>query len=636
MHFFVKHTFILMLLLGTIQTLQGQHTMDKANSKAKKLYTKSKDYIATRRTDKAIETLTLAIEKDPEFVDAYLLLGDLQYLKRAFAEAAQSMDQSIHLLPDYSSKPYYIAGMAYWETDQYDSCIARLSHYIKMATANESTRKKAKRIIKNARFASTAIKNPLPFEATNLGKNINTADHDYLPSLTADESILIYTKRLGGENEDFFISHKEQGKWTPSEAMWSINQTISNEGAQSISPDGQTMYFASDRGSIHDINFDLFVSRRLQNGWSSPERLAAPVNTKYYESQPSISADGRSLYFVSNRPGGKGQRDIWVTHLGENGKWSEPINLDSCINTPFNEEVPLIHADGKTLYFGSDGHIGMGSGDIFLSRKENGVWGKAVNLGYPINTKGYDGSLFVTANGKTGYFSSDRAGGYGGFDLYRFPVPKSIRPLAVTYVKGRVFDAESQRNLSATVILRNLNDSTEPVIKTHSYKGNFLLTLSSGNDYSLSVEKEGYLFYSAHYTLNQNSWQEPFLIDVPLKAIASGSVIILNNVFFETNASKLRPESYPELKRVVDLLQKNPELNILISGHTDSIGSKEQNQLLSTQRAESVAAYITARHIDTRRIKTIGYGEEQPLDTNQTESGRSKNRRVEITILKTQ
>ncbi len=636
MQFFLKYVYSLTLLLGLINPVDGQHTIDNANSRARKLYTKSKDYIATRNIDKAIETLKLAIDKDSEFVDAYILLGDLQYLKRAFSEAAQNMDQSIRLLPDYSPKPYYIAGMSYWETDQYDSCIARLSHYIQMATANESSRNKAKRMLKNARFSATAIKNPLPIEATNLGKKINTADHDYLPSLTADESILIFTTRLDGENEDFFMSRKEKGKWTQAVSMESINNPQSNEGAQSISPDGQTMYFASDRGSTHDINFDLFVSRRLKNGWSAPERLPAPVNTKYYESQPSISADGRSLYFVSNRPGGKGQRDIWMTQLGADGQWSKPVNLDTSINTPFNEEVPLIHADGQTLYFGSDGHVSMGSGDIFFSRKEDGHWTKAVNLGYPINTKGYDGSLFITASGKTGYFSSDRAGGFGGFDLYRFPVPESIRPLAVTYVKGRVFDAESQRNLKSIVILTNLNDSSAAAIKVKSNDGNFLVTLISGNEYNFSVEKEGYLFYSAHYTLEKKSFQKPLLIEVPLKPIASGAVLVLHNVFFETNSSVLLPESYPELNRVIDLLNKNPELHILISGHTDSIGTKEHNQILSKQRAGSVAAYFAANNIDSNRIETRGFGEEKPLDTNHTESGRAKNRRVEITILKVQ
>ncbi len=627
---------IFLVLLGFFIPATAQHTIDNAQPRAKKLFSKSKDYVATRDIDRAIETLKLALEKDPEFVDAYLLLGDLYYLKKDFKNASEQMDHSIHLLPDYSPKAYYISGMSYWELDYFDSCVSRLKYYISMPDANESTRKKAKRTLKNAAFSARAMQFPIPFEAKNLGEEINTPDHDYLPSLTADENTLIYTTRIGGENEDFFVSQKENGEWTAAAPMKSINEPQYNEGAQSISPDGQTMYFASDRGNSHEINFDLFVVRKLKNAWTEPERLPSPVNTKYYESQPSISADGRTLFFVSNRPGGQGQRDIWMTRLKEDGLWSRPINLDTSINTPYNEEVPLIHPDGKTFYFGSDGHVGMGSGDLFYSRTENDHWGKAVNLGYPINTKGYDGSLFITATGKTGFFSSDRAGGYGGFDLYRFPVPESIRPLPVTYVKGRVFDSESQRELNATVVLSNLHDADSSTFTVHANEGQFLITLIVGNDYSLTVEKEGYLFYSANYRVNESAKEKPFLIEVPLKPMASGSVMILHNVFFETDSASLLPASYPELNRVVKLLIKKPEFHILISGHTDNRGNKLYNQTLSEKRALSVAAYFSANGIDSNRIKTTGFGDEKPIDSNETEGGRARNRRVEITILHTQ
>jgi outer membrane protein OmpA-like peptidoglycan-associated protein len=380
---------------------------------------------------------------------------------------------------------------------------------------------------------------------------------------------------------------------------------------------------------------DIYISRREGKEWSKPFNIGAPVNTPGWESQPSLSADGRTLYFVSTRSGGVGGYDIWKSELKDGGEWSAPINLGPTINTPYDEQSPFIHPDDQTLYFSSNGWPGLGNKDIFMSRKNNatGNWQTPLNLGYPINTFGEESSLTISSNGRTAFFASDQKGGFGGMDIYSFELPEKLRPNLVTFVKGQVFDKDSNEPLDGTIQIINLNTGKavyDDVADLES--GEFLATMVVGNTFALNVSKAGYLFYSENFSLKDQKSNTPYLIKVPLQKITIGGMVTLNNVFFDTNKFDLLPESKVELQQLISFLQKNPKVAIEISGHTDNVGEDRKNMLLSENRAKAVYSYLIANKINASRLTYKGYGETRPAGENDTEEGRQRNRRTEFSI----
>ncbi|MGB0931927.1 MAG: OmpA family protein, partial [Chitinophagales bacterium] len=408
-----------------------------------------------------------------------------------------------------------------------------------------------------------------------------------------------------------------------------------------LSPDGKRMFFAAKNRQDAIGGFDLFYCIKVGEDWQGPYNLGKPVNTYNWDSQPSISADGKSLYFSSKRKGGHGGIDIWVSHL-ENNYWGEPVNLGPNINTDKNEQTPFIHPDNQTLYFSSNGHIGMGDADLYIARKDTaGEWGKPENLGYPINTRGNENGLIVTASGERAYYSSYNEG--YGLDLYYFPLPKKVQPTYVTYVKGKVFDSETKDKLAATIELIDL-ETGDTILETTSDRisGEFLVTLTVGKNYMYNVSKENYLFFSENFSLKEAEANKPFLVDIPLKKIfveetfesKIGQTVVLKNVFFETNAFDLKPSSNTELNKLVEMLNQYDLLHIEIGGHTDSIGSAEYNLELSENRAESVYNYLLDKGIDSKRLSYHGYGKSQPIAENETEVGRAINRRTEFKVIK--
>ena len=382
---------------------------------------------------------------------------------------------------------------------------------------------------------------------------------------------------------------------------------------------------------------DLFISRRIGERWTKPDNLGTPVNSRNWESQPSLASDGKTLYFVRATQAGDGLKgmDIYVSTLGDDGAFGKPEPLGKSINTPFQEESVQIHPDGRTLYFSSDGHPGMGGLDIYVSRKKaDGAWGEPENLGYPINTSGDENSLLVGSNGEVAYFASDRPGGMGDLDLYEFSLPESSRASAVNYIHGKVTDKTTGKPVEADVQLLDL--ATEK-LATAAYSdpktGEFLVCLPVGRDYALNASAEGYLFFSQNYNIAQGSKEKPFALDVPLSPITAGSTIALRNIFFNTASAEILPASNTELDILVRLMKGNPTMRIEVGGHTDNVGADAENQKLSEQRAQAVANFISGYGVDAARVTSKGYGETKPLGSNETEEGRAQNRRTEITVL---
>jgi outer membrane protein OmpA-like peptidoglycan-associated protein len=407
-----------------------------------------------------------------------------------------------------------------------------------------------------------------------------------------------------------------------------------NEGAQNISQDGQWLIFTGCNFPNGFGSCDLYISYLDKNGWSTPENLGRTINTEFWESAPSLSPDKRDLYFASNRPGGYGGNDIYVSHYLANGRWSQPENLGPEINTIGDESTPFIHADNQSLYFTSSGHLGYGNNDLFVSRKDsNGKWGRPENLGYPINTIEDEGSMVISADGKTAYYASDRADSRGKLDLYTFQLRDDIKPARTLWIKGKVFDIKTRKGLPSAVELTELQTG-QVISKVQTDEtGNYFITLPVGKDYAFNVNRKGYLFFSENFPLSQKQPDSTYNIDIPLQPIEANAMVILKNIFFDVNKYNLKSESQAELDQVVQLMKENSTLKIEISGHTDNIGKPIDNLKLSGNRAKSVVSYLAAKGIDAKRLLFTGNGDTKPIADNKTEEGRAKNRRTELKVV---
>ena len=654
----VGNIILLFIICLSIQVV-AQKTDNKYSSssdKAIKNYEKALLSFDARKDDEAIELLQKAIKTDPNFVEAHMFLAEIFGENKRYKEALEEGKAAIGISPDFFKSAYYSMGFWCLKLQLYDEAEQYLEHYLTYKSIPAEARYNATLGQKSAKFAKYAVQHPVPFNPINLGSDVNSSESDYLPAITADEQNLVYTRLIpkdpsnslpGTKNksEDFYSCKKINGKWSKAINMGPPINTYGNEGAQCISADGQTLIFTAcseydgyPGGRKGFGSCDLFIAKKLANGsWSVPENMGKPINTDSWESQPTLSSDGQTLYFVSNRAGGKGSADIWKCTKNELGKWSNLVNLGDSINTPGFDESPFIHPDNKTLYFVSDSWPGMGSRDIYLSRlKKDGSFSAPMNLGYPINTGENERDLIVSANGRTAYFSSERPGGMGGLDLYSFDLYEAARPQAVTYVKGKVFNKENNNGIEAKFELVDLATG-QMVMQASSMAGSgeVLVCLPINRNYLMNVSKNGYLFASENFSLKgQKDDLKGFEMNMPLTPIKAGEKVVLKNIFFETASYNLKEESKIELQKLKSFLVQNASVSIEISGHTDNVGDKKSNQILSENRAKSVLDFLIANEIPKERLSYKGFGDTMPIDDNTTEKGRANNRRTEFMILK--
>lgn len=636
--------FIQMVLFPLIVFSQGEE-LTTQSKKARKYYETGELLYKQENLAGAKLNFQSAIDADPSFFEAYMLLGEIQEQEKNDSAAVSTYKMAVAIDPNRYPAAFSFMADIEFRNGWYEGASEHYKQYLGSGSAHGAARVRAEKNLPDCEFAIEAMKNPVPFNPVNLGPNINTALNEYFPCLTADNQTLLFTRLLkdprspSGRQEDFFVSRYDS-VWNPATGLGLPINTTYNEGAPTLSADGNILIFTAcenvdgygnDREGFGRC--DLFVSKRSGSDWQVPYNLGMPVNSKVWESQPSFSSDGRTLYFVSNRDN---NYDIWYSAVNDSGVWCEPIKLNANINTEGYEGSVFIHPDNQTLYFSSSGHTGMGSLDIFISRRDStGNWGLPQNLGYPINSYKDDNSIMISAGGELAMFASDRKDGFGGLDLYAFDLYEEVRPQVVSYMKGRVFDRESGENLEARFELTNLKTGIV-AIESFSNKssGEFLVCLPANNDYALTVSRDGYLFFSENFSLtNENSSTDPVLKDVPLEPLKTGAKVVMKNIFFETNQYELIEKSRIELNKLIILLEKNPLLRIEIGGHTDNVGSHEYNVTLSQNRAKSVKEYLIANKIEASRITYKGYAETQPVDSNETEEGRANNRRTEFKVI---
>lgn len=635
-----KKLLIILLAFATTQAFAQKQTYTSTSSRAIKNLEQALKYYDSRQTTKAITEAENAIKADPGFIEAYMLLGDLHADNNNLPAAIEAYKKAVAVNPRFFPNNLYALGRYELELGKYDDALHHFNEFLKMEAAKPEKKEEAKNLIASCEFAKDALQHPVPFAPQNAGAGINSETDEYFPSITVDNKRMLFTRKIKSDfyewQEDFYISTLQQdSSWGKAKNVGAPVNTELNEGAPSYSADGQLIFFTACDRPESKGSCDIYYSRKFGDVWGKPINIGSPVNTGAWESQPSFSSDGKTLYFVRGSNSRTNDQDIYMSEVSEKG-WSTPVKLNNNINTAGKEEAVFIHPDNQTLYFVSDGWPGMGGSDIFMSKRQpDGQWGKAVNLGYPINTFANEAGLIVSPSGDKAYFSSNREGGFGGLDIYSFNLYDKIKPDPVSYAIGIVYDDETKKPTDAKFEIIDI-ESGKTVVESYSDKntGEFMVTLPYGKNYMLNVSKRKYLFYSDHFEMDKPSdIKTSKQLIVRLKPVKDGSSMALNNIFFDTNSAELKPESKTELNKLVSFIKANAIVKLEIGGHTDNVGDDKANMLLSDKRAKSVCDYLITSGIEASRLVSKGYGETKPVAENSTDEGKAKNRRTEITIL---
>jgi outer membrane protein OmpA-like peptidoglycan-associated protein/tetratricopeptide (TPR) repeat protein len=569
---------------------------------------------------------------------------------------------------------YYLLGKAYQQNYRFDDAIEQFTFYRQSLTPQEAIQQRARidRRIAECNHAKHLINEPLRVFIDNMGSAVNSEFDDYSPVLSPDGNIMYFTSRRPlGRNprtdrndhkyfENIFVTRKVGEKWSSAEPIEGRINSKTHEATAGILPDGNTLYvYRGDKGG------DLFESNFEKGRWSKPQKLPRALRSRgTQETSIVFTSDGNRVYFVSDRPDGFGGRDIWTSGRNEKGRWSDPVNLGSTVNTEYDEESLFLASDDMTLYFSSQGHNSMGGFDIFRTVFRNGRWTRPENLGYPVNSPADDLFFVLGSDDKTAWFSTMRKDNYGGSDIYQITflgpekplvmpvandlIAAAVRPpqinmmesemeiitVPMTILRGRILDDKTEEPVDAVIEL--YDNETEALLAEFNSgieTGEYVISLPGGKNYAIAVQADDYLFHSENMNISEAEVNREIINDIRLKKVEVGESIVLRNIFFDTGAAELRPESYAELGILYKMMVDNPSLKIEISGHTDNVGSANLNQRLSERRARSVVDFLIERGIDKERLTYKGYGFEKPIASNETAAGRQMNRRTEFEII---
>jgi outer membrane protein OmpA-like peptidoglycan-associated protein len=636
---------------------------------------------------KALPFLFKANQFNPNNAELNYRIGRCYIVNQVFKEeSVNHLLKALKLNPNVSPDIHFYLGMGYHISLDFDKAIAEFNQHKKTLTGKniaaelESTNKR----IEECKVAKKLTANPERVFIDNFGRPVNSKYPEYGAIISADESVMMFTSRRNtstgsdkmeeGETdyfEDIYITKKVDGKWTAPENMGDPINTDGHDATTAVAPDAQSMIiYIDDKG-----DGNLYECKLNGDLWSKPQKMNKNINTKAHESSASYSNDGKTLYFVSNKEGGFGHHDMYVTKWDEVKKdWGVATNLGGVLNTKYNEEAVLIHPDGKTLYFSSQGHQTMGGYDIFKSTlNEDGSWGKPENLGSPINTVDDDVFFVINASGRRGYYSSFVKDGHGEKDILMITflgpekpfqtnsednlLASATKPVSeaviekqvvggkkITILKGAISDCKSNAPVNASIELIDIEKNTTlATFEANKSTGKYLVSLPSGKNYALIIRKDGYLFHSENFNIPATAAYQEVEKNICLKKIEIGSIIVLKNIFYDYNKASLRDESKNELDRLTTLLNENPTIKIELSAHTDSRGGNKYNLSLSERRAQSCVDYLIKKGIPESRLVSKGYGETKLIKSDteiaelkfeeDKEAAHQENRRTEIKIL---
>lgn len=598
-------------------TLDAQQTRT-VNKKAFGYFQDAKVAFREGKIQKALELLNKAKNYDQRFSGLYLLEADIFNKKGDKDSEIKAVEVALGL-DSLRDHPYYYFVLAEAEFDKahYEKAEEYYTLYLRRDKRRQAEQQALKQV-ENCKFAQEALrtqtKQPVEmyYEA---GQPV------YWPSLDVTGETLLFTKQEENRETMWMLKDREP---------YPLNfKTTGNYGASSLTADGQMMYFSMNSGRN---GFDIYVAYRLSDTtWSEPVNLGEPVNTDGWEGQPTISADGRRMYFAANREGGRGGSDIWFSRLlrrESNGRqiWSQPRCL--YFNTPGDEMAPFLYFDNKTLFFASDGYPGMGRKDIYKVDVEE--VSKPLNIGITVNSQREELGFIVDGSGEWGYFSSDVS---GKRCIYRYRLEQDIACPPAAYIKLLTED-ESEVPL-APDRLALVDVATGDTLANYDevYACEQMLACVPVHKLLLvNAVKKGYMYYSDTLRVRQASPENPQVCRIRLSPIRKDRTLVLKGIFFDVDDYRLKPESYPELQQLLVFLRLNPEVKIEIGGHTDNSGNDKHNNQLSENRAFEVYKYLFLRHVSKERMEYRGYGKDRPLAPNTTQEGKARNRRTEIRI----
>lgn len=660
--YFCVVVFLLFVVTGSYA--QDQKALIAAGDK----YYGKKDY------KNALTSFLAAQEMNPDDASLNFKIGLTYLYSETKSKAATYIDKAYRLNPAVNPDIDYHLGIAFQNTNEFKKAI---EHFERFKKKKKELGSIADEKIAECHIADSLSQNELNVIIENLGINVNTPFNDYSPLISADGNTLIFTSnrtddpskvKTSTNYEDIYVTVKTGNEWSAPKLISSNINSKYNDAAASLSPDGKTLFLYYEEGEG-----DIYTSSLANGEWSKPAPLNKNINTgMFWETSATVSADGKKLFFASNRPGGLGELDLYVSQLDNKGDWGKAVNLGPIINTPENEDSPFIHHDGVTLYFSSDGHPRLGNSDIFVSEFRNNKWTKPENMGYPLNSWEYDGFFTLSPDKKKGYFSTVKEGGLGDADIYSIQflepkykpkpkpvvakveevkvqteIPKSeefVDPMiqvhkdmkVMTLLKGKVIDESNAAPLAAVIsLVDNENNRVITKINSNPLTGEFEMVIPHGGNYGVATEKAGYLFNSINFNVPQFAEYQEIDTHIIMVKAEIGSKVVLKNIFFDVGKSDLKPESLAEVENIRELLLANTTLKVQINGHTDNSGNAAANKALSLKRAASVVAYLTQKGIGASRLSAKGYGSERPIVSNDDEEGgREINRRTEIEIIK--
>ncbi len=668
---------IILFLIFSIVVFPGVAQDDKEeddcgkteNKKARKLYEQGTD--RKNKKEERLAFLKQALELDPDYVDANFAYAEeriktLILDRQPFKPAEPYYLKVIEACPKYHSNPYYYLGFSYYEEEKWEEAVKYLKMFLdfkeddekKYHKSYDNLRYEAKQMMKYAKLY-TDLFNPVPFDP-NPVNGVCTERDEYLPIISPDDEMILFTRKqpytdrsgISGvitdkEQELFSFSKRDPatGQFDKGKRMPYPFNKNGSEGGATMSIDNKHLFFTvckSEGGA--QANCDIYYSDLVNGQWTEAQKVEGINDPVYWDSQPSLASDGKTLYFCSDRPGGRGGVDIYkAVKNTATGIWSAPENLGPVINSSGSEFSPFVHSDFQTLYFSSDGHPGVGGADIFIARKgDDGKWQEPKNMGVPINTTGDDLGFFVSTDGHLGYFASNlpsRAKGksVGGYDIYSFELYKEARPDEVAFIKGKVEDKANSSDKKFNVEIKDASSKkvTDAVVDTNSGEYMAIVNTKVKSDLIVSVKKDNYAFSSQLIAKDSIKDSKPMKIDnIAVDSLKIGQTYTLNNIYYKTNSADLDPRSVIVIEEFVEFLKANPSIKIEVYGHTDNVGNPQSNLALSTDRAFTVRDLLVSKGIEEKRLIAFkGFGASKPIADNLTEAGRAKNRRTEFAIV---
>ncbi|GGF42151.1 OmpA family protein [Echinicola rosea] len=622
----------------SFQALGQDYTSE--NRRAIKLYQEGEDLSMRRRYDQALEKYADAVNKDEGFLEAYKKWAQLLLNKGAVDESLQVA--SAGELKS-SGRPKFMADFSwlitniYLKSGDFDAAVKKFSQSQGLYSNQVKSSGSFKSMKHKIAFVEEELTKKKSINKEKLPSPLNEFYLQYFPVLTADSKRLLFTKRDGVErmkHEDIFTSTWDGENWSQPEALAQSINTVHNEGTCTISADGNILIYTSCDAPDSFGSCDLYIAYKVGGKWQEPKNMGEKVNSRYWDSQPSLSADGSILFFSSNRRGGFGGNDIYYTVRQRDNSWSDPVNVGETVNTEYDEVSPFIYFNNELLFFASNGHMGFGGMDLFNSKIVHGAFQEPVNLGYPINDHLDQLALFITAQQDYAYYTENslKDGALDRSYLYRFAFPDEIdlgERLIVT--GGKVRNEKTGEPIVATLSLVDLeNDSTLYEFRSEGDSGTFMMIYPDKASSGLYVEKRGFL--PRIYNVEKDSLKDIKDMEIGLKPVAPGEEFLFENVFFDFDKADLKPSSKSSLLRLKKFLDENPQVHIVIEGHTDNVGEGSYNLDLSLRRAKSVQRYLLDQGVASGRLAVEGFGDTKPLMSNDTALGRSKNRRIEIVI----